>query len=60
MDLVEETEIPVLLAKLDTYRVASCIHDLMVKIRPQDKEKIEAVKRIAKKHIDLDKLLKRL
>ena len=60
MNLVERTKIPVLLAKSDTYSVASCIHDLMVKIRPEDKEKIETVKKIIKENVDFDKILKRL
>jgi len=60
MNLVEQTRIPVLLAKSDTYSVVSSIHDLMVKIRPQDKEKIEAVERMVKKHVELDNILNRL
>lgn len=60
MDMVEQTRIPVLLAKSDTYSVASCIHDLMVKIRPQDKKKIEVVKKIIKENVDIDSILERL
>ncbi|MFC1592606.1 phosphotransacetylase family protein [Candidatus Omnitrophota bacterium] len=60
MNLVEQSDIPVLLAKPDTYSVASRIHDLMVKIRPKDKEKIEAVKKIIRKYVDLDKIVERL
>jgi len=57
MNMVKQTKIPVLLAKPDTYSVASCVHDLMVKIRPQDKEKIEEVKKIIKENVDIDKIL---
>jgi BioD-like phosphotransacetylase family protein len=60
MNMVQQTKIPVLLAKPDTYTVSTCIHDMMVKIRPQDKEKIEAVKKIVEKHIDLDKIVARI
>lgn len=60
MNLIKQANIPVLLAESDTYSVASRIHDLMVKIRPQDKEKIEAVKKLIDKHVDLDKILERL
>jgi len=60
MDLLEQAKIPVLLAKLDTYSVASRIHDLMIKIRPQDKEKIEAVQKLVKENVDIDKLIERL
>ena len=60
MNLIERTKIPVLSAKVDTYTVASRIHDLIVKIRPKDKEKIEAVKRLINKHVDLDRIIKKL
>ena len=60
ISLVEQARIPVLLAKADTYSVASRVHDLMIKIRPQDKEKIDAVRRISKKYIELNKILERL
>ncbi|MFH1678026.1 MAG: AAA family ATPase [Candidatus Omnitrophota bacterium] len=57
MELLENIKIPVILAESDTYTVASCIHDLMVKIRPQDKEKIEAIKKLVKENVDIDKIL---
>lgn len=60
MQMVEETGIPVLLAEPDTYSVASSIHDLMVKIRPQDKEKIEAVKKLIKENVDINKIIQAL
>jgi hypothetical protein len=60
MHLVEQTKVPVLLAEPDTYSVASRIHDLMVKIRPQDKEKIEAVEKIVKENVDMDRLVERM
>jgi BioD-like phosphotransacetylase family protein len=57
MDLLNKAQIPVLLAKADTYYVATTVHDLTVKIRPVDKEKIEAVVKIVKDRVDLDKIL---
>ena len=60
MNMMQQVKIPVLLAKADTYSVAATIHDLMVKIRPKDKQKIEAVEKIVNKHVDLDKILERL
>lgn len=60
MDLIKQNKIPVLLAKPDTYSVASCMHELMVKIRPQDKEKIEAVEKMIKENVDTDKIVERL
>lgn len=50
--------IPVLLAKSDTYTVASNIHDLTVKIRPQDTKKISAVIKLIKDYVDLERIAK--
>lgn len=60
MDLLEKAGIPVLLAKGDTYTVASSIHDLTVKIRPQDSAKINAAIKLIKDNVDLKKVLSRL
>ena len=58
MDLLEKANIPVLLAKADTYDVATCVHDITVKIRPCDKDKIDAVEKLIKENIDFKKILK--
>lgn len=48
---------PVLLTPLDSYMVASRVHDLIVKIRPGDTEKIRLVQDLIAKHVKLDKIL---
>lgn len=58
MELFNKQAIPVLSAKFDTYRVSSCIHDLTVKIRPQDREKINTAVKLIKDNVDLEKILK--
>lgn len=58
MKLLEEANIAVLLAKADTYDVATGVHDITVKIRPCDKEKIEAVEKLIKEHVDFKKILR--
>jgi hypothetical protein len=58
MNLLKKAQIPVLLAKTDTYSVATCIHDLTVKIRSKDSDKINAVIKLIKESVDLDKILK--
>ena len=58
INLLSKAEVPVLLANSDTYHVATCIHDLTVKLRPKDKEKISAVVELIKQKVDLDKILK--
>lgn len=56
--LLNKAKIPVLLGKKDTYSVASFIHDLTVKLRPRDTAKINAVVKLIKDNVDLDKILK--
>jgi len=58
IDLLYKANIPVLLAKSDTYTVASLVHDLTVKIRPIDTEKIKTVVKLIRNNIDLDSILK--
>jgi hypothetical protein len=58
MELLAKAQIPVLLSKSDTYDVATCVHDITVKIRPCDTEKIEAVVRLIKENVDFKKILK--
>lgn len=60
LDFLKENAVPVLLAKEDTYTVASIVHDINVKIRPQDTQKIETVIKLTKDYIDLNKLIKSL
>lgn len=58
MDLLVNAGISVLLAKSDTYDVVNCVHDVTVKIRPCDKDKIEAVEKLIKENVDFKKILK--
>jgi BioD-like phosphotransacetylase family protein len=58
MSLLQKAQVPVLLAKADTYDVATTVHDMTVKIRPQDKEKIDSVVKLIKEYVDIDKIAK--
>lgn len=58
MDLLNRAKIPVLLAQSDTYGVATRIHDLTVKIRPQDTDKINAVIKLIRDNVDLAQISK--
>ena len=57
MELLTQANIPVLLANADSYDVATVVHDITVKIRPQDKEKIERVEKLIKENVDFKKIL---
>lgn len=58
IEVIKNTNIPVLTTERDTYTAASQIHDLTVKIRPQDDKKIEAVKNMVKEYVDIESMLK--
>lgn len=60
MDLLAKAQIPVLLSKSDTYDVATCVHDITVKIRPCDKDKIDAVVKLIKENVDFKKIMSRI
>jgi BioD-like phosphotransacetylase family protein len=57
-NLLKKAEVPVLLSKADTYDVANIIHDLTVKIRPCDIDKISAVVDLIKNNVDLNAIAK--
>jgi BioD-like phosphotransacetylase family protein len=60
LNKAKEESIPILIAKLDTYTVVSLVHDLNIKIRPKDTEKIETVEQMIQEYVDLDVLLRRM
>ena len=45
------------LVPADTYKVASDIHDLLVKTHPADREKIETIKELVATNLDVDRIL---
>jgi len=51
---------PVLLAKEDSYTVASTVHDLTVKTRATDIAKINVIRDMIAKHVDVKRILARL
>ena len=60
LKLIREMPFPVLLAKQDSYKVASIVHDLTVKTRPGDTEKISLIRDIVAKSVDVKKILSKL
>ncbi len=57
LELLKYTEIPVILVQEDTFKVASRIAKLIVKIRPGDSEKISMAEDIVEEFVDVDKIL---
>ena len=58
LELLAQTEIPVIAARSDSYTVASQIHNMTVKTQPQDQDKIPVIKKLIQDHVDMEQLLK--
>jgi BioD-like phosphotransacetylase family protein len=56
--IIEKLPFPVLLAADDSYEVASAVHNLIVKTRAADTEKISVIRDIIATHVDVNKILK--
>jgi len=56
MNLIKKSGIPVLQANEDTYTITSKIHDLIIKVKPADVDKIELIKKMVKDYVDLKAL----
>jgi len=57
MNSLQSLKIPVLLANDDSYLVASKVHDLTVKTRPADAEKISLIRDLIAKNVNVKKIL---
>jgi BioD-like phosphotransacetylase family protein len=54
---IDELSLPVLLARADSYRVASKVHDLTVKTRPRDAQKISLIRDLVTRNVDVKKIV---
>jgi BioD-like phosphotransacetylase family protein len=57
LKIIRELPYPVLLVEEDNYEVASKVHNLIVKTRPDDAEKIALIRDLIGKHVDVKKIL---
>jgi BioD-like phosphotransacetylase family protein len=57
VDAIRRADLFATLVPEDTYRVASEVHDLLVKTHPADHEKIELIKALVAEHLDIDRIL---
>ncbi|MBU0758984.1 MAG: AAA family ATPase [Candidatus Omnitrophica bacterium] len=60
MMLIEKARIPVLLSQKHTYKAASQIHDLAIKITPEDRDKTQMAAKLVEKYVNIDELLKKI
>ena len=54
VNLIQRTTIPVILVKEDSYEAAKTVYNITVKIRPEDRKKISAARRLVKQHVDVE------
>jgi len=57
LNLLRLAKIPVLLSQEDTYTASSRIDDFMVKIRPEDKDKIKEIKDLVGKYVNIERII---
>lgn len=57
LELLKALEVPVIVSKLDSFKAASVIHGLVVKISPWDKDKIQYIIDFVGQYLDADKIL---
>ena len=60
MKIIHTMPVPVLLAPQDSYEAASIVHDLTVKTRPSDAEKISLIRNLIATNVNLPKILESL
>ena len=57
LKVIRAMPIPVLIAREDSYRVASQVHDLTVKTRPDDSEKISLIRDLIARNVNVKKIV---
>ena len=57
LDAIRAADLFATLVPEDTYRVASEVHDLLVKTHPADEEKIALIKSVVAENLDIDRFL---
>lgn len=60
MKIIQAMPVPVLLAAPDSYEVAAKVHDLTVKTRPSDLEKISLIRDLIAENVNVQKIMESL
>jgi len=55
--LLGNNRIPTFLSEGDTYSVAARVHSMKIKIKPEDKNKIDIIIEMVKKYVDMEKIV---
>ena len=60
MELLAGSHLPALLCRADTYTMAGTLRELVFKITPDDRERIEAAKSLVERYVHVDRLIEML
>ncbi len=60
MELISECGLPVLMCREDTYSLAARMQEVVFKITPEDKDRIEAAMCVVNEYVDVDAILEAL
>jgi len=60
LKLVKRTNIPMIMVSNHTYETAQKLNNLIVKIRPEDTEKIRDATALIKKYVDIDRIVEKV
>lgn len=58
--MLKDANIPVLVTEEETYSIASRIHSLVVKLKPQDSHKIKIIVDMVEKYVDIENILEHI
>ena len=57
---IEKMPFPVMLTDEESYQASSIVHDLTVKTSPNDRQKIDIIRDLVAKNVDLDRILEKI
>ena len=60
MNLLRESDLPVITSPLDSYSIASTLHSMTVKTLPGDNEKIQRIQSLVEKHVNVEAIVAKL
>lgn len=60
LEMIKQYNLPTLMVKEDTYTTASKIHDIIVKVRAEDDEKIRIITELIENYVDVDAIYEAL
>ena len=60
MEMIQASDVPVILSAMDSFTVASNINSMIVKTLPGDTEKIDKIQSLVETYVEVDRLLEKL